>query len=338
MKKLLFIFTFFVQLFLLSGCSGQATIGTKSHSFAEKAKHIVWLQIEGLSPEHLAMTGFSNDKTNGPISSFSCLGLMWNYNLYKLRPTATEGFMAQTLGSRNIKRSCSDIDRDPVWSYFQNVGYEVGLFSSQKGSAKEFSYEQCEQYKNMTQKAWVWKREKNKTDAPFFHFQEEMLTPNPSVMYDKSCQQKSCGISFVDHAFKAWKAFSKDNSRTFFVVRDQLYRKNLQRGNLEQAKKRLIEVLSLLDMIKKESQKISVSFVVSTSGSLKLDMPKQGTPWKKMVNGIGRTGHRSSSLNSYVWAKGPGAENFCGSFNESEMLKRFLWLPDGNFVEDFVLK
>jgi len=333
MKSLLIIC---IVLVIFANCSGVATLGTKSHIFASKAKHIVWIQVEGLTPEHFVLTSFDDQSSEKQLQNFSCLGTMWNYNLFKLRPTGPEGFMSQALGSKNIKKQCRDIDRDPVWSFFQRVGYSAGLFYSGKEKSKKFDYQSCKEIESFTKNSWVWRRQKKTSDRPYFHFQEKMMTSTPQTMFDKSCQQKGCEVPFAKHAFYAWKEFSSRNERTFFVVRDSRFKNLIIKKNLLEAKKRLNELLTLSDLIKKENKKGSISVVMSSSGALKVDFPKKGKPWMMMEKGKRQNRYKSSSLNSYVWSFGPGTENFCGTFNESEMLKRFLWLPEGSFVEDFI--
>jgi hypothetical protein len=324
-------------LLLISGCSKWATLGLKEHDFDSKGDHIVWIQVAGLSPEHLAMLKFYDGGNTAPVSleNSSCLGSMWSYNLYDLRPKASEGFLSQTLGSKNIKGACSDIDRDPVWSFFQDTGYSVGAFFSQNIEKEKMNYLSCSKSSELFKDSWIWKREGKSKSQNTFHYQENILSEAPSIMSDKSCDNKGCVVPFSTHVKKVWSIFSKEKRKTFFVIRDNQFRSLLKKRKVLKARDRLREIDDLHRFFLKQSKKSKITIVVSSSSSLKVDFPRMGKDWARFEkNGKGFS-HQSSSLNSGLWASGVGAENFCGIYNEAEVFKRFLWLPEGTLIQRF---
>ena len=98
------------------------TIGFQEHHFGKTPRHIVWFQIAGLDSEHLAMLKYSlsHAKQITEFEKHLCVGHIWNFNLFKIRPSSQEGFMAQMTGSKNIQGGggCADYERTPLWDYF----------------------------------------------------------------------------------------------------------------------------------------------------------------------------------------------------------------------------
>jgi hypothetical protein len=95
-------------ILILIGCSSVKTINLKEHYFNNLPKNIVWFQVAGLSPEHLAMIRFEKSDLGEVLENATCLGNMWTYNSYKLRPSPHESFLSQVTGKTNIKGICQD--------------------------------------------------------------------------------------------------------------------------------------------------------------------------------------------------------------------------------------
>lgn len=334
MNKLKIIF---LLLITLSGCSKWATLGLKEHNFDGKGDHIIWIQVAGLSPEHFAMLRFydGGDVASVSIEKSSCIGSMWSYNLYNLRPNSDQGFLSQELGSKNIEGSCSDIDRKPVWSFFQETGYAVGAFFSQNIKNKNIDYLSCNESAQHFKDSWVWKREAASKGTATFHYQENLMTDSPSILTDKSCDTKGCVVGFATHVKKVWNNFSKEKRKTFFVIRDNQFQALLKDKKILQARKRLMEIDDLHSFFLKSRGNKKISVVISSSASIKIDFPRMGKEWKSFEKKGNGFKHQSTSLNSYLWASGTGAENFCGLYNEMDVFKRFLWLPEGTLIQRF---
>ena len=59
---------FFSGICLLSlsflGCSKMTTLGKKQHEFGKKADQIIWIQVAGLTDEHLGLVKFNKPIEN----------------------------------------------------------------------------------------------------------------------------------------------------------------------------------------------------------------------------------------------------------------------------------
>jgi hypothetical protein len=336
MKKMIIL----LLLTVLSGCAKNAFVGTVNHRFHEKGDHVIWLQVAGLSPEHIAMLKFPvfNGDTGKKQISFErnvCTGSLWNYNLYSLRPKARQGFLSQILGSKNIKGSCQDLDRDPVWKYFEKVGYVSGLFESKK-SSKGLSYiNDCTDKTKFFEGLKIWKRDKAPQGALTFHYQDKLEDKRANVLFDRSCDEDKCSVPFETHVLKVWNDFSTTNRRTFFVVRDFVYEELILQKKYITAKERLLSIEKIYDYFLKLSKKKKITLVLSSSSELKLDFPRMGRDWSKFEKSGRGINYKSRALLSNVWASGLGSENFCGTYEESEILKRFIWAPDQNITDRF---
>ena len=108
-------------------CARKGVIGQAEHTFNNRPGHIVWFQFPGLASEHLALSKFSLSSADQKtaIEDHVCLGNIWNYNLFKIRPSAREGFLSQMTGSPNIKGQCEDYKLTPIWNYFMDSGKNI---------------------------------------------------------------------------------------------------------------------------------------------------------------------------------------------------------------------
>ena len=102
------------------------------------------------------------------------MGNMWNFNLFKIRPSARESFLSQITGSQNIKGRCEDYQNTPIWNYFEGRGRVSGQLNPgfPKGSlvfSKECHRQNGDFYKNFI----LWRMDdKLKEMAEPFHFQD----------------------------------------------------------------------------------------------------------------------------------------------------------------------
>ena len=128
MKRSILKILFFISF--LGSCSIIPTLNLKSHKFNNLPKKIIWIQLAGLSFDHLAMLRFSKSESKemSSLETSSCIGRVWNYNLYDLRPNPYQGFMTQIVGKNNINSNCQDFTYKPIWNYFQQMGYQTGIF------------------------------------------------------------------------------------------------------------------------------------------------------------------------------------------------------------------
>jgi hypothetical protein len=64
-----------------------------------------------------------------------------------------------------------------------------------------------------------------------------------------------------------------------------------------------------------------------------IEFPKAGRSWEMIEKRGLNVNYKRSQLLAPVFAHGPGAENFCGVYEESEIFKRFLWNPEKNILD-----
>lgn len=325
-----------VMIFAIS-CARVQTLNLIPHEYSERPNHIVWIQVAGFSEEHIPLLRFNVSEASHKTSleQMDCVGKMWNFNLYQLRPDAGKSFLSQINGSKNIKGTCDDHDNTPAWSYLQDIGYSVGLLES--GASKDQSLENslgCPNNKTIDlskMRFWKMGADSNAT-LKTFHYQDSpeqaRASMQPGLYFDRSCQKGIC-YSTVSNNFKTlWTSMTKENSRTFFIVRDFNFQNALKKKDLSLAKESLQEIDRLVSSIARDNRS-ELLVVVSGAESLPIEFPLQGKEWSDFEKSGKNVIYKNSSLMSPVLAVGAMAENFCGIFDESEMLKRIIYRPEG---------
>ena len=319
------------------GCARVQTLNLTPHDYSERPKHIIWIQVAGFSEEHISLLRFNVPeaarKTN--LEQVDCVGKMWNFNLYQLRPDAGNSFLSQINGSKNIKGTCEDHENTPAWSYLEDIGYSVGLLES--GANKDQTLEKslgCPNSKTLNlSKMRYWKMGPD-IIAPqkTFHYQDSpeqaLASLQPGLYYDRSCQKGICYSTLSNNFKTVWTSMKKSNSKTFFIVRDFNFQNALRKKDISLAKESLQEIERLLATIEKIKTG-EFLIVVSGAESLPIEFPLQGKEWSDFEKTGKNLIYKNSALMSPVLASGAMAENFCGIFEESEMLKRVIYKPEG---------
>lgn len=330
MRNLILILATMISI----GCARVQTLNLEPHKYSMRPDHIVWIQVAGLSEEHLPLLKFNSSNTQNKsfLEDSDCVGKLWSYNLYTLRPKAYESFLSQMTGSKNIKNSCDDAKLIPVWRYLKEIGYDVAMLEA--GTDKINSLESmlgCSNNMMIDLKEdHVYKMSQN-PNGQYFHYQDssEMSSKRlrPGIYFDRSCQKGSCFSNTANNFKTLWEQFSKDRRKTFFMVRDFNFQNAIIKKDVSLMRESLLEIERMLQATKNLKDK-SILVVVTGAESLPLEFPNQGMDW---VN-FERTGknlfYKNASLMSPVFAQGAMAENFCGIFDETEMLKRMLFKPD----------
>lgn len=330
--KIRFLILFFI---FFTSCSQRQPLGTKDHLFGRKGKHIVWIQVAGLEPEHLSLLKFDKETASSKIAfeEMECVGSKWSFNLYDLRPGANKGFLAQILGSQNIKGECRDFDRKTVWDYFSEQGYSVGVYEGPQVKRNSLlNFKDCPTDLKPLRNTYVWSQSQGKEGELTFHYQEGTGLSAPGVYYDKSCQANGCFVPLKTNVQKIWKGFSDKNAKSFFTLRIFSLEKALKDKNLTRAKEILKDLDELVAYYTKEAKLRSILLVISSSGSLGLELPGAGPQWAEYVKKGRHVTYRKLRTQSPVWAYGEGSENFCGIYEEQEMLTRFLWMPERDLL------
>lgn len=333
-----------IAIFLLS-CARIQTLNMEKHVYSERPKHIVWIQVAGFSEEHLPLLKFNVPDTANKTSfeKSDCLGKMWNYNLYELRPDAAKSFLSQLNGSKNIKGQCEDFGSKPVWDHLYELGYTGSILEN--GAGDDVSLEKslnCSQPGAFSSDKYGLFR--MGPDVVYgkksFHYQDsaEALADvmRPGVYYDKSCQKNVCYSSLSSNFKSLWSQSIKDRPMTFFLVRDFNFQKALRKKDIVYAKESLQEIERIIGLIY-ASKRDDVLVIVTGAESMNIEFPKEGKEWAEFERSGKNLLFRNTALMSPVMAKGPMSENFCGLFDESEMLKRVIYKPERKqFLWDLV--
>ena len=322
-----------ISLVLLSSCSKVDTINLQKHKFSSNPVRIVWIQIAGLSEELLAIQRFSRPavEIGGPFEESTCMGKMWNYNLYSLRPDASSGFLSQIFGVKNINKTCSDYENVPMWEHFKKIGFQVGILEnavSDKDSLVN-SWKCSSEKTHIDKNATLWRMsDTSNSKASRFHFQEQLEFGDGKVYYDKSCKAGICYANLKNNATAIYKKFKKQTVRSLFVIRDFSLKNTIMRRDVESLRSKLSEIERLYSFFLNEQKKDSkLLVVVSGSGTRNIELPKTGKQWESFDSKGKFLLYKRNSLMSPVFAKGPHSENFCGIYEESDVFRRFLWSP-----------
>ncbi len=296
---------------LALGCTKVETLNMRPHSFSEVPHQIIWFQIAGFNEEHVGLLRFDKADSVRPTAfeDIMCVGKMWGYDLFDLRPTAAKGLLAQTLGSKNIQGTCQDFERRPAWSYLAEAGYRTGIVES--GATPEESLERAwtcgplegdEHHLN----ASLWRMfPAPNVQANTFHYQVPVQELVPGVYYDKSCGKSGeCYSNLPVNTRGMYESLKRGQGRFALIVRDFTYLKALKAGNLARAREVLFDLEKLLASFQAEREKKGKGLVVERA-----------------------------SLLSTALAIGPGAEKFCGIFDESDMFYRLFSLPGPNRIK-----
>lgn len=332
-----------VLLLVLSGCTKIPTVGLKSQKMGITPYKIIWIQVAGLQEEHLAMLRFSDLLANNKtfIESATCLGKMWNYNLFNLRPGSKNSFLSQITGSKNIKNSCEDYKQEPIWKYLGKLGYKAGIFET--GESKTNLYDDCmicpKDGKDFLKNVWFWAMRAPKSNLDsVYHYQERKDLGMPQLYYDKSCVNASCYSSISNNVKSIYSRFAKNSRRHLFIIQDHKYLKALNNKNIIEAKKVLVEIEQVVKFfLEKANLSNQMLLLISSSNVKNIEFPKKGRPWIDFATKGKNILYKRSSLMSSVFATGARAENFCGIFEESEIFQRILVSPKQKSKRDILL-
>lgn len=325
-------------LMAIASCARVQTLNLEKHAYSERPHHIIWFQIAGFSEEHIPLLRFNISEANyrTSLDKIDCLGKMWNYNLYELRPEAAKSFLSQLNGSKNIKAECEDFETRPAWYYLAEMGYASSIFET--GANEEQSLEKalkCPQNNLNLSNLRLYRMGpellSSTNNKKLFHYQDSAAGIKESmaagIYYDKSCQKNICYSSLSNNFKSLWGQFSKDQNQTFFLVRDFNFMKGLKRKDIGYIKESLQEIERIVAWVNSEKRD-DVLILITGAESMNIEFPKEGKEWAEFERSGKNILYKNSSLMSPVLAKGPMSENFCGLFDESEMLKRIIYRPE----------
>jgi len=143
-------------------------------------------------------------------------------------------------------------------------------------------------------------------------------------------------VSTISNIKSLWSSFKNKNAKTFTIVRDVEFINNLNSKNIQSA----IEVLKEWDKFLKEvinmSDGKSITVLITSTAGRSIEFPLKGRQWSNFLSKGRSILYRNQSLTAGVWAHGPGAENFCGIYEDDKVFTRILWAPEKRFIDQFI--
>ena len=321
--------SYFLMTIAILSCAQVTSLNLKKHQFGKIPTKIIWFQVAGLTQEHLSLLKFGYNSYS-QITAFEeslCVGSTWEYNLFDLRPQAKNSFLAELTGKANIKNTCSDYQIKPIWDYLTNQNYKVGIFEGEVSAkdaltnADTCSTEKAKSYLDPVI-YWSMTRRPNK-EAKLFHINEEAKFIKGSRYYDKSCMSGKCYTHLSRNIEKTYVSFQKNAGNYLYLVRNFNYLKAIKDRNFKKALSELNEINIALKFFQGIAAKNSDMLVlVTTAEGQNIDLPRSGAGWKNFEKRTKFLKNSHSKLVSNVFASGARAENFCGMYEQNDILKR----------------
>lgn len=326
LKRNQFLLSVFI-LFL--GCAQVTSLNLERHEFGRIPTKIVWIQVDGLAAEHMALLKFSYPSRDikTAFEKSICTGSTWNYDLYNMRPSAYGSFLAQMSGKKNIKGNCEDYAHKPIWKYIATQGYKIGIFEGEARDKDSLTQSlSCKKNKDYLEETVLWRMKTMKTMSgkeKFFHATDKTSFKRGSVYYDKSCSAGECFTVLSRNVEGTFQNFSKNTKNYLYIVRNFNYARLLRKGKIKEARSELNEINSILGFFQKKAKKSNDILVLLTSAkSLDLNFPKSGKGWRAYEKNIRPLRVNHTKLISSIYATGARSENFCGVFDQSQILSR----------------
>ena len=326
-----------LSLLLLMGCAQVTSLNLTKHQFGIQPTKIIWFQVAGLDEEQIALLRFqqSGEKRTS-FESNICIGKTWGYNLYQLRNPAEASFMAQMTGKKNIKNNCEDASIRPIWNYIAGNGYNTGIIES--GASKTQSLKNLntcgEEGLVFLSSLYYFSRSEPVTGAETFHYAEEIpLKPN-QILYDRSCNAKSCHSSIADDFKSVYQSFKKVSSKHLLIIRDFSYLAAIEKKEFQKAREILMDLdRSYGEALKLSSDSSDYLILLTTGEARYMDLPDQGKSWYEFEKDSKNINVKRVKLMNTVMASGARAENFCGVYEEAQVFERILSGPKQQGLE-----
>ncbi|MBD65199.1 MAG: hypothetical protein CME62_08330 [Halobacteriovoraceae bacterium] len=316
----------FFLFFLIINCAQVTSLNLQKHQFGKIPTKIIWIQVAGLSFEHIAMLKYSYPSSSqlSPFEEALCVGNAWEYNLYQMRPPAYNSFLSQLTGKKNIKGDCSDYDQKPIWKYIAPKNYKIGIFEGETQTKDSLLQSLTCKKDDFIEDAIFWSMNKPvSSKSETFHVNEKTNFKPDNVYYDKSCASGDCFSTFSRNVESIFNEFSKNTKNYLFVVRNFQYQKYLLSKDLKQAREELDQLATVLKRFQVLARKNNDVLVLLTSAeSYEIEFPRAGVAWKRFENHKTKLSTQNSKLLSPVLVNGARAENFCGFYDQSQVMTR----------------
>lgn len=285
------------------------------------------------------MIRFSKDSANikTALETSQCVGAAWSYNLFQLRPSTELSFLSQLNGRKNLEGTCKDYDLKPLWEYTERLDYTAGVFESvTSGDDFHKKAKDCKKSEEYFGETYFWKMGKApaKSKANFYNQMDKTPFTKGGAFYDDSCQTGVCYTTLDGNVSSVYQRFVEGKGKTLFIMRDFSYQDALLARDYPRARELLVAIDKMYgDFVAYGRKKGKTLILLTSAGARNLELPQRGAEWEKFnLKGKGVV-FKKKALVSPVFATGANAENFCGMFEESEIMKRILWVPSQSQLE-----
>jgi hypothetical protein len=326
-----------ILLILVAGCAQVTSLNMRKQEFGVTPTKIIWFQIGGLQAEQLAMLRYrQNGDRKTSFEQSICMGQTWAYNLYKIRSSAEASFLSQITGKKNIKASCEDAELRPVWNFINSHGYATGVLEiGASASQSLLSFNKCaDKGTAFLNSLFYWLQQDAPAGSPTFYYSDEIALKANEPNYDRSCRNGICSSMINDNVKGIYTAFNRSSNKSLFIVRDFSYLAALEKKNFNRAREILADLERTYAYALDLSRESNEYLVLVTSGDSRfVDMPDQGKNWYEFEKGANNAQAKRTMLTNVVFANGARAENFCGFYEDADVLERMLSGPKQQGLE-----
>ena len=324
-SKIYFIF------FIFFGCGSSDFLNLKPQKMSQTPKNIILAQIAGLGVTHLGALrfGLQSDQDVDYSAGFNCHGVVWPQDFTTMRPNVLDSMNSQIFGSKSVDGTCQDYELSPFWDRYLNQDKQVIILEI--GSNSETSLENktsCDG-KSILENVTLLKMQPfQKNQKELFDYKNR-ITFKPGVFYDGNCESqddsKCQSAAFENIRYVVENGFGKSKN-VIFVIRDFNYQKLLNQKKFNDAfayLQTLFLALQLENFQRIDSQKLLT--LILGSSSIEIEFPQSASNWSSILENGRLSVFKYSGLQSLSLARGASAENFCGSFFNSEIVERIFF-------------
>jgi hypothetical protein len=143
-------------------------------------------------------------------------------------------------------------------------------------------------------------------------------------MYDRTCNETSCGSSITEDMIAIYSKFKKISSKHLFLIRDFSYYRELDKKNFAKAREILVDIEKAYAEALKLTESSDYLVLLTTGDSRFIDMPDQGKGFYEFNKNNKNISVKRTKLTNLVLASGARAENFCGIYDDSDVFDRIL--------------
>lgn len=324
----------FILILFFCSCSRTQYLSLREHKFSQSPNKIIWLQLSGWGHDLFPMIKFLPDKEQeSVIEKLTCNGEVWNYHFKTLRPMAKDSFTSQLMGRKKIEGTCEDYQEKSFFDYFFELGWTQGIYEiidHQKNSLQVAK--SCRE--DFLKGASLWISSKNKLTSDEDFHSEIKKNYQPNLVYrDQSCHEGTCYKKSIENINSFIENYFSIKNNFLFMIRDFRLTesgRNLHFDGLENILKEQLEVISRLLNFAQENS--DVLLLITGAEPLGIELPGQGKTWEDLDKNKVLKFYKESKLSSVALAYGARAENFCGFYSESDIMRRVLFALKKGFL------